>query len=122
MLVLFAAACSEECTLMAYESTLTLRVTRDDGGVVEAPTGTVTVGDTTVEFDCALTDPAYRCQDADVVIPFLGEGADVEYEVHMPQWVAAGHATPTWSTGEPNGEGCGTQYVGELDVVLLSTP
>lgn len=122
MLFLFVAACVQECTLMAYESTLTLHVSRDDGGVVEAPTGSVTVGDTTVDFDCAVTDDAWRCDGADVVIPFLGEGADVDYEVHVPQFVAAGNATPDWSTAEPNGKGCGTQYLGELDVVLLSTP
>lgn len=116
------AGCVHECTLMAYESTLTLHVSRDDGGLVEVPTGTITVGDTTVDFDCAVEADGYRCDGADVVVPFVGVGADVDYEVHMPTWVAAGNETPTWSTAEPNGKGCGTQYIGELDVVMNSTP
>ncbi len=122
MLSLLLSACALECDLMGYLNTLTLHVSRDDGGAVESPTGTVTVGDTTVDFDCAVAGEGYTCSGADVVVTFSGEGADVDYEVHMPSWVAAGNETPAWTVSEPNGKGCGTQYVGALDVVLLATP
>ncbi len=122
MLFLVLASCALECNLMGWTNTLTLHVSRDDGGVVEAPTGTVTVGDTTVDFDCAVVADGYSCTDADVVISFQGDGADVDYEVHMPMWVAAGNTTPDWNTSEPNGKGCGERYDGELDVLLLATP
>lgn len=47
----------------------------------------------------------------------------MDYEVHVPSFVGAEMGVPVdWETDEPNGEGCGTQYIGDLDVEMYSTP
>jgi hypothetical protein len=121
-LLFFAACAPQECTLIGYQNTLTIHVSLDDGGEVVEPTGTVTVGGVTVEFDCSVEGDGYTCGGSDVQINFPEDATDVQFEVHMPGYVGAGTETPEWTTAEPNGAGCGTQYTGELDVPLYITP
>lgn len=127
LLLLSLAACDlggTSCTEIGCINQLTLHVTYEDGSPATDANGTVTVGGTTVTFDCAAPDTGVSCSNGDVTFSFSGDGGDIDYEVHTQGFVAADQAAPVdWSTSTPNGADCPpTCYFGELDVVLLSTP
>lgn len=123
LIALHGCATAISCTEIGCVNQLTLHISTDSGDPVTEPTGTVTVGETTIDFDCATTGVDYSCTGSDVSFNFAGEGGEVQYEVHIQYYVGAGPDRPDWSVSQPNGEDCPpTCYEGELDVVLYSTP
>ena len=107
-LIVMMLACGDKgaCTEMGCMSGLTVSFLGPDSEPVNNVQGTITIGGSSISFNCTEEGEEYTCQDNEVFF-FVEEGDSLSYNVSMEgPYMGQGDVSVSWEEYTPNGEEC----------------